>query len=175
MDLGSLCHRAIVSVDRSATVQQAAALMREHHVGSVVITETQDEGHRVCGLVTDRDLAIEVMARGGDGSLGRISQLATGKLVGAPMRASLDDAIALMQTHGVRRLLVHDDDGGLIGLISFDDVLRACADRLNALADVLRKGIERETAERQVVAAAPRQPLLRVPAMGTAGWGIPRA
>jgi signal-transduction protein with cAMP-binding, CBS, and nucleotidyltransferase domain len=156
-------------------VQQAAALMREHHVGAVVVTEPRDEGHGVCGLVTDRDLAIEVMARGSDGALARVSQLTMGKLVGASMHASVDDAVALMQSHAVRRLFVHDDDGGLIGLVSFDDVLRACADRLSALADVLRKGIERETVERPAVAAAPRQPLLRVPATGTAGWGSPQA
>lgn len=171
MNLGSLCQRAIVSIDRSATAQQAAALMREHHVGSLVITEAQDGGHRVCGLVTDRDLAIEFLARGGDAASARVSQLSTSKLIGASMNAGIAEAIALMQTHGVHRLLVHDDDGGLIGLVSFDDLLSVCADQLGALAGVLRKGIERETAARQAIAAPSRPPLLRVPPTGTAGWG----
>jgi CBS domain-containing protein len=171
MNLASLCQRAIVSIDRSGTVQQAAALMREHHVGSIVITETLEEGHRVCGLVTDRDLAIEFLASGGDASLAPVNQLSKGRLIGVPMSAGIDEAIELMQAQGVRRLLVHDDDGGLIGLVSFDDVLSACADRLIALAGVLRKGIERETAASQAIAASSRQARLRVPATGTAGWG----
>jgi CBS domain-containing protein len=74
-----------------------------------------------------------------------------------------------MQAAGVRRLLVHDADGHLVGLVSFDDLLPACVMPLAGLAEVLRKGREREVAERGAIAAASR-PALRVPAMGTAGW-----
>jgi CBS domain-containing protein len=172
MDLASLCKRRIVTVNRSASLQQAAALMREHHVGSLVVTESQDEGHRVCGLVTDRDLVIEVLARGLDAAHTPVGQLPEGKLVSAPMQADIDDAIALMQAHGVRRLLVRDDSGNLVGLVSFDDLLQSCGERLGALAEVVRKGIERETAERQALTTPPRPAMLRVPPMGTAGWGL---
>jgi CBS domain-containing protein len=175
MDLASLCKRRIVTIDRSASLQQAAALMREYHVGSLVVTEAQDEGARVCGLVTDRDLAIEVLARGIDTTRASVGQLPDGKLVSAPAHADIDDAIALMQAHGVRRLLVRDDNGNLIGLVSFDDLLQAFGDRLGGLAEVVRKGIERETAERQALATPPRPAMLRVPPTGTAGWGSPDA
>ena len=171
MQLGSLCKKPIITVGRSATLQQAAALMREHHVGSLVVTEAQDEGERVCGVLTDRDLAIEVLARGLDGARSQVGQLPDGMLISAPMQADIDDAIVLMQTHGVRRLLVRDDSGNLVGLVSFDDLLQACAGQLNGLASVLRKGIERETTERQALAAPPRAAPLRVPSTGTAGWG----
>jgi CBS-domain-containing membrane protein len=173
MDIGSLCTRRLITIGRSASLQQAAALMREHHVGSLVVTEAQDEGERVCGLVTDRDLAIEVLARGFDGARSQVGQMLDGRLVVAPMQASVADAIELMQNHGVRRLLVRDDIGNLVGLVSFDDLLQACADQFNALAQVVRKGIERETVERQALAAPPRPPLLRVPSSGTAGWANP--
>ena len=170
MDLGSMCKRRIITVERSASLRQAAMLMREHHVGSLVVTEAQDEGQRVCGIVTDRDLAIEVLARGFDGAHATVAQLATGALVSAPMQADIDDAISLMQLHGVRRLLVRNDSDNLIGLVSFDDLLQACAARLNTLADVTKKGLERETAERQALSTPPRAAVLRVPATGTAGW-----
>jgi CBS domain-containing protein len=74
-----------------------------------------------------------------------------------------------MQAHGVRRLLVHDADGMLVGLASFDDLLPACVVPLAGLADTLRKGLEREMVERGAI-AAPARPALRVPAVGTAGW-----
>ena len=175
VDLASLCKRHIITISRSATLQQAAALMRKHHVGSLVVTEAQDEGERVCGLLTDRDLAIEVLARGLDGTHSQVGQLRDGKLISAPMHADIDDAIALMQAHGVRRLLVRDDSGNLIGLVSFDDLLQVCADRLDGLAQVIRKGIEHETAERQALTTPPRPSALRVPSTGTAGWGAPGA
>jgi CBS domain-containing protein len=75
-----------------------------------------------------------------------------------------------MQAAGVRRLLVHDADGHLVGLVSFDDLLPACIAPLSGLAEVIRKGLEREVAERGAI-AQPVRPLLRVPAMGTVGWG----
>jgi hypothetical protein len=76
-----------------------------------------------------------------------------------------------MRLAGVRRLLVHDAQNHLAGLVSFDDLLPACIGPLGGLADVLRKGIEREVAERGAIAAPPR-PAVRVPAMGTAGWAL---
>ena len=56
-----------------------------------------------------------------------------------------------------------------MGLVSFDDLLPACLAPLSGLAEVIRKGLEREVAERSAI-AAPQRPVLRVPAMGTAGW-----
>ena len=171
MNVGSICKRHIVTVGAREPLQQAAALMREHHVGALVVIETREGGSdpRVIGLVTDRDLAIEVLARGGDAS-----QAPTGRLVqAAPVSVSEDadiaEAVNAMQSNGVRRLLVHDDRGMLVGLISFDDVLPACVLPLAGLADALRKGLEREIAQRGTI-AAPARPALRVPAVGTAGW-----
>lgn len=171
MNVGSICKRHIVTVDARAALQQAAGLMREHHVGALVVIESREGGSdpRVIGLVTDRDLAIEVLARGGDAS-----QVPTGRLVQAapvsvPEEADIAEAVSAMQNHGVRRLLVHDERGMLVGLISFDDLLPACVMPLAGLADALRKGLEREITERGAI-AAPARPALRVPSVGTAGW-----
>ena len=169
MNLGSICKRHLVTVDGASTLQQAAQLMREHHVGALVVIEADDAGQRVSGVVTDRDLAIEVLSRGGDGAHVAVGRIASGRLVGAPEEATLDEAVATMQASGVRRLLVHDADGHLVGLVSFDDLLPACLAPLSGLAEVIRKGLEREVAERSAI-AAPSRPVLRVPAMGTAGW-----
>lgn len=171
MDLATLCTRRVVTVERAASLQQAAALMREHHVGALVVTEGSAEGQRVCGVVTDRDLAIEVLARGLDGVRAQVGQLLDGRMISAPAAADPGEAIVIMKAEGVRRLLVRDDDGNLIGLVSFDDLLQACIEPLTGLAQVVRKGIERETIERQALTTPPRATLLRVPATGTAGWG----
>ncbi len=173
MTIGSICKRYIVTVDANDSLQKAAMLMREHHVGAVVVVEggTDGAGQRVVGIVTDRDMAIEVLARGGDASQVSVGRLAQSRLVSVPDDADMAEAVALMQTNGVRRLLVHDADGLLIGIVSFDDLLPACVAPLAGLADLMRKGLEREVAERGAI-AAPTRPALRIPAMGTAGWTV---
>lgn len=179
MTVASICSRQIVSAHRDETLPRVARLMREHHVGSVVITESRGDGTHVVGLVTDRDLVIEVLARGLEGAAVPVGTL----IGGGPLLSVLDgadfgEAIALMQTGGVRRLLVRDAEGHLVGVLSFDDLLRVCGAQIAGLAAVLAKGQVRENANAGPLEAAevPPQapkPRLRVPAMGTAGWPMP--
>jgi CBS domain-containing protein len=165
MNIGSICKRHLVTIDAAAPLQQAAQRMREHHVGALVVTA----GDQVAGILTDRDLAIEVLARGLDAAHQNAGSLARSPLVAAREDESLDGAVARMQAAGVRRLVVQDAQGHLVGLVSFDDLLPACIAPLARLADTIRQGLEHEAAQRGALAAPPR-PVLRVPAMGTAGW-----
>lgn len=169
MNVGSICSHHLVTISRSGTLQQAATLMREHHVGSLVVTETRPEAEHIVGIVTDRDLAIEVLARGFDGEHMEVGQMIDGRVVSAPQEASLMDAVELMQVAGVRRLLVRTEDRQVVGVVSFDDLFEACVAQLNGLARVLRKGIERETIERSTM-TTPTRPTLLIPATGAAGW-----
>lgn len=172
MDIASICTRTVVTVDHAATLPEAARLMREHHVGSLVVTQPGAEGTAVIGVVTDRDLAVEVLARGVDGSDVRVGQLVRGPLVSVAGSAGLDEAVALMQRHGVRRLLVAGEQGQLAGIVALDDLLAAYAARFAALAQVVQAGLEREAHERAPVEPPPI-PSLRIPAMGTAAWTQP--
>jgi CBS domain-containing protein len=98
-----------------------------------------------------------------------------GTLVSANELADLSDGIDLMREAGVRRLLVRDDQGHLAGIVSFDDLIDACATQLAGLADVVRKGIQREAVERAQVANVATALHLHVPALGTAGWQMSAA
>jgi CBS domain containing-hemolysin-like protein len=110
-----------------------------------------------------------VLANGALAPRQNVGQFVDGTLVSAPAQAGLSQAIDLMRAAGVRRLLVRDDHGHLAGIVSFDDLLDACAQQLTGLADVVRKGIQREAAER-AEAAAPQALTLQLPAIGTAAW-----
>jgi CBS domain-containing protein len=147
MNIAAICQRDIVTVDADASLRDAATAMRERHVGAVVVTDAAAPS-RVAGVVTDRDLAIEVLARDLDASSIRIGQLVRRAPVSVPGSGSLREAVAAMEQAGVRRLLVTGDDGRVIGFVSADDLIEAMAAEVAGLARALRSGLVRENAER---------------------------
>lgn len=157
MNIASLCHREVVAVPAGVSLPQVALRMAEEHVGSVVVV-SGDEQPRVVGLLTDRDLALDVVGSGQSGSNLSAGDLARKSLVAVPGSASLQEATAAMEKAGVRRLLVVDEEGRVIGLVAAEDLMAAISDELAHLARALRGGIEREKSERRpnAVAAGPR-------------------
>jgi CBS domain-containing protein len=122
--------------------------MRQHHVGTLVVIANAAEGIQVVGIVTDRDVVIEAVARGLDVKQTSIGRLAENKLAVVPDSATIEDAIGAMKKRGVRRLLVANEGGQLSGIVSLDDMLDAVAHDVAELARIGRSGIERESAER---------------------------
>jgi len=147
MNIGEICTREVVFTDRGASLQQAAELMRSRHVGSLLVTGDSGEGPQVLGIVTDRDVVVDAVARGLDVTRAEIGDLASGELASVPMEASVDEAISAMKERRVRRLLV-EDDGAVYGVVSLDDVLDALTHEMSELSRAARGGIEREAAER---------------------------
>lgn len=154
MNIADICTREIVMADTRASLKEAATLMREQHVGTLLVVDNADSGAQAVGIVTDRDFVIEAMARGLDTEQTTVGRLAEGKLAVVPASASVDDAIAAMKERGVRRLLVANQDGQLFGIVSLDDLLDALAHEMSELAHAVRGGLERETAERAPLPAA---------------------
>jgi len=171
MKLIDICQRPVVSIDHAAPLRDAARLMRRHHVGALVVTRQRPaqggSGLEIVGMVTDRDLAIEVLARELDAAVVTVGGIASEHVVGVPAEAGIEEAVLRMQGAGVRRLVVHSAAGELAGIVSFDDLFGACATLLSDLAAVLRRGLEREAGQRPEV---PAPPPLRIPALGTLGW-----
>ena len=155
MNIGSICSTDVITIDHQASVQDAARRMREQHVGALVVTARTSQGTSVVGVVTDRDLAVEVLARGHDSQELTVDEVASTRTVAVPATASVADAVALMRTEGVRRLLVTNADRDLAGIVSLDDLVATMADTMADLAHAMQSGIERETLERRPVEAAP--------------------
>ena len=146
MKIEGMCPHSIVTVDRSRTLQECAALMGESHVGSVLVTEETPGGPQAVGIVTDRDLVVEAMARDMAPGQASIGQIVARRLVTVPSNASIDEAIGLMNSEGVRRLLVATPDRRLVGIISMDDLLDALAGELAGIVQAIRGGFAREGA-----------------------------
>ena len=112
------------TVESSTPVQEAAKLMREQDVGAIPIAENGS----LVGIVTDRDIAIELVAQGKDGST-PVGDIASRDLVTVDPEQSLDEALRLMAQHQVRRLPVVEEDGRLVGIVAQADVARHGEDR----------------------------------------------
>jgi predicted transcriptional regulator len=159
MSIADICRREIVSIDAAASLKDAAGLMRSRHVGALVVTVTQGEREQAVGMITDRDLAIEALSRGLDAGDVKVGQVASRHLASVPAAAVIAQAVTVMQQAGVRRLLVTEQEGQLVGFVSADDLLEALAAQLSGLAGALRSGIAREGAERGAISPPTPRPV----------------
>jgi CBS domain-containing protein len=157
MNIGSLCRRAIVSIDTGCTLRQAAKLMLSNHVGALLVTVEADGRRDAVGLV------IACVARELSPSEVFVGAIATHPLHSAPSSATAEEAAEILNAAGVRRLLVVDDAGEVTGLLSSDDVLSALLEPLKSLANCLRVNISREEVLRSTAAHfSPRRLFLPV-------------
>jgi CBS domain-containing protein len=136
MSIREACNRNVVSAKRTATVAEAAGLMRRHHVGDVVVVEPRNGIEVPVGIVTDRDIVVEVVAPGVDANSVTVGDLVTGRLEAIDERDDATQAVRRMSLAGVRRLPVVDRSGALVGIVTIDDLLPDLATQLSALADV---------------------------------------
>ena len=108
-------------VETSTSVVEAATLMKSQDVGSLPVTE---DG-RLVGMVTDRDIAIRVVAEGNDPQSVTVGEIASRDVVTVDPQQGLDEALRLMAQHQVRRLPVVEEDGRLVGILAQADVAQA--------------------------------------------------
>jgi CBS domain-containing protein len=106
----------VVTAPRDASMQSVAELMRDREVGAVVIVD----GDRPCAVITDRDVAIALGANGVKPA-DEVDSHASRPLVCGEVQMNLEEAVALMVQHGVRRLPVVAD-GALVGIVTLDDL-----------------------------------------------------
>lgn len=165
-DIASLCRRDVVGIPAQASLRDAAARMREEHVGALVVV-TGEDPPKVVGILTDRDLALEVVGRADSPGDLRAGHLAKSPPVAVQAGATLPEAVAAMERAGVRRLLVVDPGGAVVGLVAAEDLMAAIAEELAGLTRALRSGIDREKSQRQPMGRPPAtRPVF--PAFGTA-------
>ena len=142
MKVAELIRRSVVTVRPQDELGAAAQLMRERHVGYLVVVEPAlaDGTSRPVGVLTDRDLVVSVMARGTNPDSLRIEDVMTRRPKVVRADESLGSAVQEMRRIGVRRLPVVGDHGELVGVISLDDVVEALATQMHDLAGSIRSG-----------------------------------
>jgi CBS domain-containing protein len=152
MRIKDICSRVVVVAEPSTDLRQAARLMRDHHVGALVVVEATDGGRRPIGIVTDRDIVVAVVAAADvQPEAVSVGEVMSRNLVVAAEDVGVFEAVDLMQDNGTRRLPVVDSDQRLVGIITLDDVLRMVAGELTALAIAAQRSFSREVHERRAI------------------------
>jgi CBS domain-containing protein len=139
MTLKTICNREVVIAGKSETIPEAARLMREYHTGDVVIVEERDGLRFPVGIVTDRDIVIELVAKEVDLNSLTVGDVMCGEITLAKENDDVDETIKVMRQKGIRRMPVVDNAGVLIGIITLDDLIDLIAEQLKDLAELITK------------------------------------
>ena len=136
MSVGRICLREVDLAERGESVLEAARRMRERRVGTLVIVD--DVGKPV-GLVTDRDLALRVVAAGGDPRAMSVGEVMTEHPKTVTESTPIESTLSLMRSGSFRRLPVVNEDGKLVGIVSLDDILGLLAEEFVLIGGLLER------------------------------------
>src|SRR5688500_14549524 len=148
MPIGEICNRDTVVVKRDDTALEAAKLMRQHHVGDVIVVEERDGVTVPVGIVTDRDLVVEIMATGLDPDVITVGDIMEREVVTVNEGVGEFEAIHYRLSKTVRRLPVVDKDNALVGILTLDDLLELLSEELLAISKLVSYQRQRETRRR---------------------------
>ena len=150
MSVGEYCNREVVIVAGDATVTEAAGLMRSQHVGSLIVVKSRQGMNVPVGIITDRDIVVGVVAKEIPYDSVTVKDIMPGDLTTAGERESLWGTIDRMCSFGIRRVPVVNEEGGLEGILSMDDVLELFADGLGKMADLVKREMDHESQRRKI-------------------------
>ncbi len=150
MNVGSVCKGNVITVREFDELTAAAQLMRDKHIGYLVVAEPNisDGTIRPVGVLTDRDIVVGVIARQVDPRSLRVGDVMTRQPVVVEEGDSLEGALGDMRRIGVRRLPVVSRAGQLVGVLSLDDVIDVLARQMAALSGSISNEIQLERALR---------------------------
>lgn len=139
-NIGEICSREVVVATREMTVTEAAKLMRQHHVGSLVVVDQKNGGGGLpVGIVTDRDIVVEVTAMELNPAVITAGDIMGPELTTARQDEGVLETMEIMRYKGVRRLPVVDHAGRLIGIVAIDDLLEILAEEMTELVKIVAR------------------------------------
>lgn len=144
MFIGEICNRNVIIATRDTSVTELAKLMREHHVGSIVVIEQQNECNIPVGIITDRDLVIELLSKDIDTKSISAGDIMSMELVTVRDANHVYDTLKLMRGKGIRRMPVVNDEKVLIGILTVDDLLDVVISELDDIVNIVAIEQKRE-------------------------------
>ena len=148
MSVGEYCNREVVITKKDTNICEAAKLMRKHHVGDLVVVELRGEENIPIGIVTDRDLVVEVLAQDVPLEAVTVGDVMSTDLATLREADGLWETLTQMRSRGIRRMPVVNDRGGLEGILAVDDVLELLAEGLTDLVGLVKRELKKEARSR---------------------------
>jgi CBS domain-containing protein len=136
MRIAEICSSPVFVAYAGQPLAAAAREMRTQGIGALVVVDPHDSQQRPLGILTDRDIVRGQVERGADLYCLTVADVMTRDPLTVAAEAGLSEAIRAMSARGVRRAPVVDRRGGLVGIVTLDDVLPAVAEELNELAGI---------------------------------------
>jgi predicted transcriptional regulator len=137
MNVAELCTREVIIVEQDATVLEAAKLMRQYHVGDLVVTEKRQGASFPIGILTDRDIVIELIAGEVDFDDVTVGDVMSYELLTVSEEEAIADTIKLMRDRGVRRVVVVNKQGSLEGIVAVDDLIDLLAEQMKDIVSLI--------------------------------------
>lgn len=144
MAIGEICSRDVVYVTKDTGLPQAAELMRKYHVGALVVVEESGGKRYPVGILTDRDIAVCVVAADVEPRSLDVGDVVGPELFLAQEHDGVWETLQRMRQHGVRRLPVVRPDQSLLGIVTLDDLLELVAGELADMVKIIRQESARE-------------------------------
>ncbi len=139
MIAGDICIRETAITTPEETALAAAQRMQEFNVGCLVVVEHRDEGNKPVGIITDRDLALNVTAQDGQPSVIAVGNVMSSSLFTVKETEKIYDILQKMRYHGIRRVPVVNHIGLLIGILTADDILEVLHRQISQIIGVIQK------------------------------------
>ena len=139
MRIGGIATLEAVHCKREASVLEAALLMRKHHVGDLIVVDEVAGALSPVGILTDRDIVVSLVAEGLDATIIEAGDIMSPELLAASEDADVHETIERMRFKGVRRMPVINAEGGLIGILTYDDMVEWFAEELAAMVTLVHK------------------------------------
>lgn len=149
MSVGHYCNRDVVVVAKNESVKEAVRLMRSYHVGDLVVVESLGATMKPIGILTDRDIVLEILAQDIDLNAVRISDVMTYELITVREDTAIRDALDIMRERAVRRLPVVNTENNLVGILTVDDVLELIAEQLQGVVTLIARQNKAERTSRR--------------------------
>jgi len=144
MRVGEFCNREVVVVEEERSITEAAAIMREYHVGDVVICKLKYGKQFPVGIFTDRDIALEIVAKGTDPGSISVGDAMSFDLITVDEDDDLMHVIEVMRDKGIRRVPVIDAEEALVGILTVDDIVDLLSEVLVDLAHLVDRQRKQE-------------------------------
>ena len=137
MNIGSVCNRDVIVAWPDCSIQEAVKMMREYNVGDLIIAKSRNTECIPIGILTDRDIVVEVLAEDVPLEAVDIKDIMSSNLMTANENEELFNVIKLMRKKGIRRVPVINDQGVLVGIFAMENMLEIIAESMRDLVTLV--------------------------------------